>query len=166
MAKVQPGRWSAEVEDGTVVFLIGMRVNRLTRPWRWLPAAVAMTRMLAELQRAPDLGLLGVSQYVSGRTILGVQYWRSWDHLNAYSRGVEQLHLPAWRAFNRQARRSSAVGVFHETYVTHDGQNEAVFVNMPRSGVALATASVPVQARGNSAAHRLDASQPDVLTDA
>lgn len=31
MAKVQPGRFTAEVDDELVVFLIGMRINR---PWK------------------------------------------------------------------------------------------------------------------------------------
>ncbi len=164
MAEIQPGRWSAEVPDGTVVFLIGMRVNRLRAVRSWLPVARAMRGMLAELRQEPDLGLLHVQDWFAGRTTLSVQYWRDWEALHAYSRAEGGLHLPAWRAFNRLARATDSVGVYHETYVTGAGANEAVYVDMPLMGVARATASVEVASRGDSAAHRLDPTRPDVLT--
>jgi len=41
-----------------VVFLIGVRVNRWSANRSWRPAMRAMPRMLAELRRRPDLGLL------------------------------------------------------------------------------------------------------------
>ena len=59
MAKVIPGRMSADLEGDFVVFLIGMRFNR---PWHlrkvWL-AFTAMPRMLRYLYQHPERGLLG-----------------------------------------------------------------------------------------------------------
>ena len=37
MADVIKGRQTATVDDDVVVFLIGMRFNRILRPWTWLP---------------------------------------------------------------------------------------------------------------------------------
>jgi hypothetical protein len=48
-----PRRVCAELDGEFVVFLIGMRINRPLRVWRWLPVAAAMPRMLIELGRHP-----------------------------------------------------------------------------------------------------------------
>ncbi len=42
MAKVFSGRFSADVEDDFVVFLIGMRVNKIWDVRDWWPTFVAM----------------------------------------------------------------------------------------------------------------------------
>ena len=57
MSTVVKGRQTASLDDEVVVFLIGMRINRLRSPRSWLPAFRAMPRMLAELSRDPELGL-------------------------------------------------------------------------------------------------------------
>jgi hypothetical protein len=153
MGGIERGRWSAEVPEGTVMFLIGMRVNRLGRPWSWGPVALAMAGMQRELATTADLGLLAVHNFVSGRTTLSLQYWRTWDDLQAYSRG--DRHLPAWRAFNRRARGNPDVGVYHETSVLRAGQHEEVYVDMPRFGLGLATPLVPVGRRGDTSTERM-----------
>jgi hypothetical protein len=155
-----PGRMTADAPAGTVVFLIGMRLNRLRRVRSWAPVAAAMPRMLAELARQPELGLLGARTYVSGRTVLTVQYWRSAADLDRYARARDHEHLPAWREFNRRTRDNGDVGIFHETYVT--GAHETVYVGMPAGfGLAGATSTVPIARRGQRAAHRLDPAVPD-----
>ena len=83
-----------------VVFLIGMRFNRLWKVHKWGPALLAMPRMIAELERRPELGFLGGEMWF-GRTVLMVQYWRSFEHLEAYAKARDNAHLPAWAAFNR-----------------------------------------------------------------
>jgi heme-degrading monooxygenase HmoA len=151
---------TADAPPGTVAFLIGMRINR---PWKirqWLPVATAMPRMLRELAGHPELGLLAARTYVSGRTVLTVQYWRSVEDLDRYSRSRDHEHLPAWREFNRRVRDNGDVGIFHETYVL--GGYETVYVNKPADfGLGGATDLVPLARRGQRAAHRLDPSVPD-----
>ena len=44
--------------------------------------------MLAELQRQPELGMLGGEMW-GGRTTILVQYWRSTEHLFAYAKNRE-----------------------------------------------------------------------------
>jgi hypothetical protein len=154
-------RMTADAPPGTVAFLIGMRINRAWKVRQWLPVATAMPRMLQELAARPDLGLLAHRTYVSGRTVLTVQYWRSADDLDRYARARDHAHLPAWREFNRRIRDNGDVGIFHETYVLD--RSESVYVNMPEDfGLGGATSLAPLTARGQRAAHRLDPSVPDV----
>jgi hypothetical protein len=116
--------------------------------------------MLAELAAHPELGLLSARTFVSGRTVLVLQYWRSAEHLDRYARAGDHAHLPAWREFNRRTRDNGDVGIYHETYVV--GEHETVYVGMPAGfGLGGATSLVPLARRGQRAAHRLDPSVPD-----
>lgn len=152
---ILPGRHTAQIEGDFVVFLIGMRINRLRAVRQWLPVARAMPAMLAELRRQPALGLLHVEGYRGGRTLISVQYWRSFDHLHAYAHAKDMVHLPAWAAFNRRARGNTAVGIFHETYLVAAGRYECVHVNMPRQGLLGAADPVVIGGHNDSARQRL-----------
>lgn len=120
-------RKSADFDGDFVVFLIGMNVNCWRAVRAWLPVMRAMPRMLAELTANPDLGLLrGYSGWMFGGPATA-QYWRSYDALAPYARSADAEHLPAWRAFNRVARTTDAVGVWHETYRITSGQWETIY---------------------------------------
>ena len=166
MTDVVRGRHTAQPDPdahaGLVLFHIGMRINRLRAVRTWLPVLAAMPRMLRELSAHPQLGLLSFEVFRSGRTFLVVQYWRDFASLNAWARAADDLHLPAWRAFNQAARRSDAAGVFHETFVIGAQGSETVYVDMPVMGLARATRHVPIAGRGQSAAHRIDPAAPDL----
>ncbi len=157
MSHIQRGRQSAAPGvDGTVLFLIGMRVNRLWQVWRWLPVALAMPRMLAELARDPSLGLVGRPRtLLSGRTVLVWQYWDSFESLDAYARAGDRAHLPAWRVFNRRIKDNGSVGIYHETVLLSEGSVETVYVNMPPIGLGAAVGTVPAGRRGETAGVRL-----------
>lgn len=156
MVNVIDGQVTAELDGAFVVFLIGMRVNR---PWRldqWLPVALAMPRMLRELAARPELGCLATE---GGFPFL-VQYWRSFDHLEAYARGRDHAHLPAWAAFNRRARRGAgAVGIWHETFLVAPGAHESIYQAVPPMGLGRAGRLVPVP-RASGARGRLGAARP------
>src|ERR1700739_1956813 len=98
MSMIRPERMAAEVDGEFVVFLIGMRINKPWKVHKWLPVFFAMPKMLKELERRPGSGILGDSG--TGRVI--VQYWRSFEHLEAYARDKDQKHWPAWIDFNRR----------------------------------------------------------------
>ena len=157
MAGIVRGRQTAQTgSEGIVVFLIGMRINRLWQLWKWVPVFSAMARMLPELMRDRSLGLVGRPRtLLSGRVILVQQYWSSFDALEAYARHPDRRHLPAWRAFNRRVRDNGSVGIFHETYRVAPGSSETVYVNMPPFGLGGAVGLVPVPAGSTSAAQRL-----------
>lgn len=165
MAKIQPGRHMADLPtDGeVVVFVIGMRINRLLMPWKWVPVAFAMPRMLVELAKRPELGLMGRPRtFVSGRTVVLIQYWRSFEDLERYSRANDLAHLPAWRAFNKNVRDNGTVGIFHETYRVPYDRIETVYGNMPPFGLAQALGSRKVGGGSQSAAERLQVRTGDV----
>lgn len=164
MAKIHTGRFAADVgADGKVLFLIGMRINRLWQIWRWFPVFTAMPRMLIELARNPSLGLVGRPlTFWSGRVILVWQYWESFEKLAAYARATDRAHLPAWRDFNRKVRDNGAVGIFHETVILSDATVETVYGNMPTFGLAAVTGAVPAASRGQTARARLTGDTTEV----
>jgi hypothetical protein len=154
MAKVISGRMTHDYDGDLVVFLIGMRINKPLRPDLWLPVFNAMPKMLAELSKDPESGLLGYRLTLGAGGPLLVQYWSSQEKLYAYASDRDALHRPAWAAFNRLVRKApGAVGVWHETYVVE--RAESIYSGMPVSGLAAATTSVPVARRGETAAERL-----------
>ena len=102
--------------------------------------------MIAELERQPELGFLGAESWF-GRTMLMVQYWRSFEALEAYAKARDRAHLPAWAAFNRAVGASGDVGVFHETYRVAPGQYEAVYVNIAAAAARQGGAAGPGRGR-------------------
>lgn len=157
MAKVQQGRFTAEVDGDVVVFVIGMRFNKLWKVHKWMPVFVAMPKMLRVLMSDPSKGLLGARTMLGGRTITVLQYWRSFDDLERFARDSSDPHLEAWRKFNRKVGSSGDVGIFHETYRVPAGGFECVYANMPVMGLAAAGRHVPVGARTEAARQRLEA---------
>src|SRR5579875_768854 len=141
MAEVIHGRMTADMEGEFVVFLIGMRVNKLWKLHSWLPVFLAMPRMLKELYQDPDSGFLG---HISSFGMV-VQYWRSYEQLEAYARSKDKSHWPAWIAFNKSAANSRGdVGIWHETYCVKPGQWETIYGNMPPFGLAKASSAIPI----------------------
>jgi len=147
-------RMCAQVDGEAVVFLIGMRFNKLWKVHKWFPVLLAMPKMIRELEQKPELGFLGYHLWV-GRTTMVLQYWRSVERLNAYAKSREGAHLPAWAAFNRAIGRSGDVGVWHETYRIQEGNYETIYVNMPPFGLGKATKSIPVTGKRETAAGRM-----------
>jgi fumigallin biosynthesis monooxygenase-like protein len=155
MAQVIDRRVTAEIEDDFVVFLIGMRINKLWKMWKWLPVFFAMPRMLRELEQRPESGFLGASGYAgSPRRPMLVQYWRSFEDLETYARSKEAAHWPAWVKFNKRVGSSGDVGIWHETYLVPAGGYECVYNNMPPMGLGAVTRLVPAAGRKAAAASR------------
>lgn len=145
---IRDGRYRAGFPDGTVVFLIGMRINRWRDVRSWWPVFMAMPGMLRELGRRPELGLLGTRTAMGGRTITIVQYWTSMDALMAYARAAESEHLPGWKAYNQRARKAiGAVGIWHEAFTVSEATSHTVYTGMPEFGMAQALESVQLPGR-------------------
>jgi hypothetical protein len=161
MAAIFPGRYTAKTNEPFVVFLIGMRVNRLLRFNKWIPVSRAMPRMLAELKRHPELGLLHFEVFLYWRGVAVLQYWKSFEHLHAYAHSKNANHLPAWAEFNRRIGNDGTVGIWHETYTIAPGQFEAIHANMPRFALGRAMEHVPVVGRLDSARGRLSGTKAD-----
>jgi hypothetical protein len=154
MARIVPERMTASIDGEFVVFLIGMRINKLWKIHKWLPVFLAMPKMLREVNARKEVGFLGSMS--AGLMI--VQYWRSFDDLERYARSRDHLHWPAWVAFNKRTAASRGdVGIWHETYCVGPGKYEAVYSGMPPTGLAAASTMVPASARRESARGRLTA---------
>lgn len=155
MANIIAKRMTARVDGAFVVFLIGMRVNKPWKFWRWAPVAAAMPRMLVELSQRPELGLLHARTHFGFPNVLVVQYWRSFEHLHRYAVDGDASHLPAWRDFNRAIASNGDVGIWHETYLVSEGAYECVYNNMPRFGLGMAGEPEPALGPRKSAKGRL-----------
>jgi len=155
MTEILNDRLHAEREGGFVVFLVGMRINRLRDVHRWLPVALSAPRMVREQERE---GLLGSRFLRSGlREFTIVQYWESFEALRAYARGPDTEHRTWWGRFDERAGEDDTVGIWHETYLVGDGEYETVYRQMPATGLGAAEGSDLVPATGDraSAAGRL-----------
>src|SRR3712207_6227861 len=142
MKAIQRGRHMAEIDGDFVVFLIGARFS-LRHPIRTFNdlggRRNGMKAMLDHLMAHPEKGLLG---YTMGYPTI-VQYWRSFDHLEAFARDEQDPHSVAWREYYHRNSRRPAAGIWHETYLVRAGEYEAVYGNMPATGLGKAGRLVP-----------------------
>jgi hypothetical protein len=142
-AQLAGRRMTAEIEGDFVVFLIGARINSrrdAVRSFADLGGRRGMKHMLDYLVARPEKGLLA---YEMGIPTI-VQYWRSFEHLEAFARDSEDPHLEVWRQYWRRVGRSGRSGIWHETFLVAAGQYEAVYGNMPPHGLGKAGRLVPV----------------------
>jgi hypothetical protein len=156
MAKINKQRMTVEMEGDFVVFLIGMKINKFWKIHQWLPPAMAMPAMLKELseEKNKGKGLLGFQLY-GGIPPVIVQYWESFEKLEAYAKERDAKHLPAWKAFNKKIGSNGDVGIWHETYQVKAGNYECIYNNMPEYGLAKAGKLVPIAGKLESSAGRL-----------
>ena len=152
---VEGGMASADVEVGgeeVVVFMIGMRINRLLKVRSWTWVARQMPAMIRDLMKLPDSPLLGAQTWVSGRNIMTVQYWRSAEELGRFARDQDHPHARAWAEFNRRLAANADVGIWHETYAVDREQVESLYGNMPAFGLGRALGLVPAGSRRRTTA--------------
>ena len=143
MADLAGRRMTVEIDGDFVVFLIGARINNrlhVARSLLDLGGRRGMKHMLDYLVAHPDKGLLA---YELGFTTV-VQYWRSFEQLEAFAKDKDDPHLEAWRQFWRRVGRSGRTGIWHETYLVKAGQYEAVYGNMTPHGLGKAGRLLPV----------------------
>ncbi len=153
MTEIAGRRMMAEIDGDFVVFLIGARINsklQLARSVLDLGGRRGMQHMLKYLMDQPEKGLLA---YEFGYPTI-VQYWRSFEHLEAFARDKDDPHLEAWRRYWRRVGRSERTGIWHETYLVREGEYEAVYGNMPPYGLGKAGRLIPMS-DGLSARQRL-----------
>ena len=105
--------------------------------------------MLVAAMADPEKGLLG---YRMGFPTI-VQYWRSFEHLEAFARDPGDLHRPTWLEWFRRAP-NGRTGFWHESYLVRAGEYEAFYGNMPPFGLGKASRLVTV-AEGRGARQRL-----------
>ena len=152
MAGVIGKRMTADIEGDFVVFLIGMRINKPWKLHKWVPVFLAMPRMLKELEAHPESGFLG---HIMSLGVIA-QYWRSFEHLEAYARAQDMQHWPAWVDFNKRVGNSREdVGIWHETYRVRAGEYEAVYSGVPPIGLGRVGPLIPATGNRESARGRM-----------
>lgn len=147
-------KFTTHMDQPFVVFLLGMRINKLLHFNKWKIAFFAFPDMLHTLEQHPEKGFLGGDLYytlVPFSTVM-ISYWRSYDDLERFARAKDDPHLPAWRAFNQQVGYGGSVGVWHEAYLIEPGKYEALYGGMPQIGLARASGHIDSVTRG---AHHL-----------
>ena len=155
MAEIAGRRMTAEIDGDFVVFLIGPSFNdrfRILRSVMDLGGRKGMKHMLDYLVAHPEKGLLA---YELGFPTI-VQYWRSFEHLEAFAKDENDPHLEVWRKYWRRVGRSGRTGIWHETYLVPAGQYEAIYGNMPPHGLGKAGRLVPLSS-SSSARDRIGA---------
>jgi hypothetical protein len=154
---INPGRWTAQIEGDFVVFLIGARIGNPAQAGPAGQLLMSMIDMLAELERDPSKGLLGYQMFGGVDGVI-VQYWRSFDALEAYAKSPDAKHQPVWRDWNRLAEdEHSGAGIWHETFQVSAGKYEAVYGNMPLTGLQRAGTAMTVTEARESARQRMSA---------
>src|SRR5665213_1919400 len=72
----------------------------------------------------PEKGLLG---YEMGLPTI-VQYWRSFEHLEAFAKDTDDRHLGAWRNYWRRVGTSARTGIWHETFLVRAGELSLIHI--------------------------------------
>lgn len=155
MAQVIPGRFTAQMDEPFVVFIIGMRINQFFAFSKWIPTARAMPPMLRNLVQNPGKGFLGGETFVYWRGVGLLQYWRSFEDLEKFARNPGDIHSQAWQELNKSVGTDGSVGIWHETYLVQPKQYEAIYVNMPVFGLAAATRHIPVAGKRERASQQI-----------
>ncbi|MFN8372039.1 MAG: DUF4188 domain-containing protein [Anaerolineae bacterium] len=141
MSQVIADRYTTQIDQPFVVFLVGMRVNNFLAFKKWMMVAGAFPKMVETLEAHPEKGFLGGEQFFRPfpLTTIMVSYWRSFEDLERFARGKDDPHAEVWRKFNKEVGYNGDVGVWHETYAVEPGKYEALYANMPLFGLAKAT---------------------------
>jgi hypothetical protein len=72
-----------------------------------------------------------------------VQYWRSFEQLEAFARDPGDLHRPTWLEWFRRDPQGRT-GIWHETFLVRAREFEAIYDSVPESGLAAAGRAVPL----------------------
>ncbi len=155
-ARIITERMAAELGRGFVVFLIGMRINKLWKLHKWVAVARTMGPMIEELMADADSGLIHARAHFGPRNIFMVQYWASVDQLMDYAANPEARHRPAWTDFHKRIGDSGDVGIWHEAYRIQPGAYEAIYANMPPHGLGVAIGLIDAIGEARNARGRLD----------
>lgn len=154
--EIVPGRYTAVSDEPFVVFIIGMRVNRLLAVRQWVSVARAMTGMLRVLYTQREKGFLSGTTFLYWRGIGLVQYWRSFEDLERFATNRDDPHLKAWQEYMRSpGNKRAEIGIWHETYMIEPGKFETLYGNMPVFGLAAATSHAPAVGRMARARSRM-----------
>jgi hypothetical protein len=155
--EINAGRCTAQLDGDFVFFLIGAELRDPEQAATAGELLMAMGQMPAELEQDPTKGLLGYQMFGGIGGVI-VQYWRSFEALESYAKNPDAKHAPVWRAWNLLAEGERApAGIWHETFQVSAGKYEAVYQNMPITGLQNAGTPLTVTQARASARQRIGA---------
>jgi len=96
--------------------------------------------MLQYLVEHPEKGLLGYQSM----GFVNVQYWRSFEELEAFAKDKNDPHLAVWRNYFKRLGTNDRSGIWHETFLVRDSEYEAIYTNTPSRGLGKVSRLVPV----------------------
>jgi hypothetical protein len=128
---------------------LGLQVRRFSATWYAARLGRAIERSAAEAI-ATGAGLLRSEPFSMGHRHFGVlQYWRSFDDLDAWSHRAP--HLDWWRGAVDRMRTRGDFGVYHETFLVPRDRLESIYLNcLPTGLAAFGTLAEPVGPRTTS----------------
>ncbi|MDX1745243.1 MAG: DUF4188 domain-containing protein [Halobacteriales archaeon] len=154
-------RMAAEMDGGFVIYINGMRLNKLRAIHTYVRAGLKLAKMFKRLEQDPDSGFLGYQPAFMGlRTGAAIQYWRSLDDIRRFAQDPDDLHVPAWTWYNQVVDSGGGVGFWAELYVIEDGQYETFFRNMPPIGLGSVGEFVPMAAHARRLGMTAEGSTP------
>lgn len=147
MARSEGERKVADIGDGLVIYINGMRLNKFRAIPQWIMAGRKLAKMFDRLEADPDSGFLGYQPAFMGlRSGAAIQYWRSLEDLKRFAHHGDDLHVPAWKWYNEEVDAGGGVGFWAELYVVEEGHYETFYRNMPPIGLGANVGLLPAEA--------------------
>ncbi|WP_203229122.1 DUF4188 domain-containing protein [Halobellus captivus] len=139
-------RMTAEIDGEYVIYINGMRLNKLRALPKYLRAGLKAGEMFKQLAADPDSGFLGyLPAYMSLRSGAAIQYWRSLEDIKRFAGDPDGTHVPAWQWYNEEVGNCGELGFWAELYVVKDGSFETFYRNMPPTGLGEHGSLVPME---------------------
>jgi hypothetical protein len=159
--RVNEGRWTSYVDGDFVVLLLGAHAANPFTGLRIAPVFARMIRVLEELERHPNQGLLGHQRHGGRRGVI-VQYWRSAEALERLALDPASRYAGVWRAWfgtrdGTGGATGGRAGFWYETFRVRAGDYEAAYRDVPAIGLLRAGVPAPVSERPPVAEQRLRA---------
>lgn len=151
------GRNAANPVSDIALFLIGLRINRLTSLRSGLRVMTSMLRLLRDLRDDHDSGYRGhrILFGPTPREVMVLQYWASGEQLVAFATDPRHRHREAWREFEQMVRSSAGgIGLWHEIYRVPRSGISTFYRDIPPIGLAAVTGLVAKGPRGEASARR------------
>ncbi|WP_198665704.1 monooxygenase family protein [Haloprofundus halophilus] len=146
MAEIFRERMAAEMDDGVVIYINGIRLNKLSALPHWLLANWKVARMFKELEADPKSGFLGYTPIFLGlRKGAAMQYWRSLEDLQRFATEQNGPHVSAWKWYNEKVDPDGGLGFWAELYVVDGDSFETFFRNVPPIGIGKYAKMVPMR---------------------
>ena len=146
MVTINRERMTAEIDGEYVVYINGMRLNKLRALPKYLRAGLKAGKMFKRLEADPDSGFLGyLPAYLGLRSGAVIQYWRSLEDIRRFAQDPDDLHVPAWRWYNEEASDTGGLGFWAELYVVEDGNFETFYRDVPPVGLGEHGRLVPMR---------------------